>query len=94
MNTTLERLGHQAKNELSLHLMKLANVKPSDTRRATVNLKDGSAVEFDAPAEYCFSAWDGYWSNFRLADYAGSVFPGAVSAGYQPSTPQLSTLPL
>lgn len=78
----MERLSSQCNTEYGLHFFKLASVKPSDTRKAQVNFGDKQSIQFDAPASHCFSGWDGYWSNFRLADYAAAVFPGAISAGY------------
>lgn len=81
--TTIERLEAQTRSDYFLHFFALAGVKPTDTRKAEVVMQDGTRREFDAPASACFSAWDGYWSNFRLADYAGAVFPGAVMAGYK-----------
>ena len=80
--TTLDRLSLQCTDKMGFHLMSLSNVKPNDTMRAVVTYANGQQNEFDAPASHCFSAWDGYWSNFRLADYCGAMFPGSVSCCY------------
>lgn len=79
---TIERL-NQVGHEMSMHLFSLNNINPlADKKRATAYFQSGEKLEFDAPASHCFDAWGGYWSNFRLADYAAAMFPGCHMAGY------------
>lgn len=84
--TTLERLDQLAHGAESTAMVKnfwkIRGIKSDDTRKATVRMADGTERQFCAVARYCYSAWDGCWSNFRLADYAGAVFPGAVAVWY------------
>jgi hypothetical protein len=90
--TTIQRLdqlatefcGLPADPSLTIHLAKLARVNlETGTRPAMWIDRAGVKHSFDAPARYCFSGWDGYWSNFRLADYVGAMFPAAVSCGFE-----------
>jgi hypothetical protein len=64
------------------HLMKLKGITPESTAPAYWSGRDGSRHEFAAPAVPCFDAWNGYWHNFRLADYVWNTFPDAVACGY------------
>lgn len=64
------------------HLLKLHGLTPESTVPAYWNDKDGTRHEFDAPAVPCFDSWNGYWHNFRLADYVWKTFPRAVSCGF------------
>lgn len=69
---------------LTIHMAKLSGVKlEADSRKAVWTDRAGTRHPIDAPARYCFSAWDGYWSNFRLADYVGAMFPESVSCGFE-----------
>lgn len=65
-----------------LHLMSLKGITPVSTHPAYWNDRAGNRHEIEAPAMECFDAWNGYWHNFRLADWVWKTFPSAVSCGY------------
>jgi hypothetical protein len=69
------------------HLMSLKNVKPEDERQAEVIYPDGKRQVITVTADNCFNSWDGYWSNFRLADYVGQFFPSATSCCFVSANP-------
>jgi len=63
-------------------LMSLWGVKPEDTKQAYYRDRAGEKHLITITAIDGYNTWDGYWDNFRLADYVGRNYPAAVTCAY------------